>query len=59
MKSTYTTKEKGRLMQIECKWCDEFSKGNFKHKLYMACNLQEEAPFPLIIYSMTFHENYI
>jgi hypothetical protein len=25
-------------MQVKCKWC----KDNFKHKLYMACNLWEE-----------------
>jgi hypothetical protein len=33
-------------MQIEWKWCDEFSKDNLKHKLYMAHNLWEEAPLP-------------
>ncbi len=31
MKSTYTTKDKRRLMQIEWKWCDELSKDNLKH----------------------------
>jgi len=46
MKSTCTTKKKGRLVQVECKWCDELSKDNFKHKLYMAHNLWEEAPLP-------------
>jgi len=46
MKSTYTTKDKRRLMQIEWKWCDEFSKDNLKHKLYMPHNLWEEAPLP-------------
>jgi len=30
MKSTYTTKEKGRLVQVERKWCDEFNRDNFK-----------------------------
>jgi hypothetical protein len=44
MKSTYTTKEKGRLMQVEFKWCNKLSKDNLKHKLYTAYNLQEEAP---------------
>jgi hypothetical protein len=36
--------EKGQLMQIECKWCGGLNKDNFKHKLYMAYNLCEEAP---------------
>jgi hypothetical protein len=44
MKSTFTTKKKGWLVQVEWKWCDEFNKNNLKHKLYMACNLWEEAP---------------
>jgi hypothetical protein len=44
MTSTYTTKKKRRLVQVECKWCDEFSKENFKHKLYTTHNLWEEAP---------------
>jgi hypothetical protein len=42
MISTYTTKQKRRLMQVECS--DGLSKDNFKHKLHMACNLWEEAP---------------
>jgi hypothetical protein len=46
MKSTYITKERGRLMQIECKWCGGLNKDNFKHKFYMAHNLQKETPFP-------------
>jgi len=47
MRSTYTTKKGGgQLMQIEWKWCDELNKDNFKHKLYMAHNLWEEAPLP-------------
>jgi len=33
-------------MQVEWKWRDEFSKENFKHKLYTAYNLWEEAPLP-------------
>jgi hypothetical protein len=49
----------GWLMQVEWKWCSEFSKENFEHKLYMTCNLWEEAPFPSLLYSMPFHENYI
>jgi hypothetical protein len=44
MKSTYTTMEKRWLIQVDYKWCDGLSKDNFKHKLYMACNLWEEAP---------------
>jgi hypothetical protein len=46
MKSICTTKEKGRLMQIEWKWCDKFNENNFKHKIYTARNLWEEALFP-------------
>jgi hypothetical protein len=38
--------EKGQLMQIKWKWCDGLNKDNLKHKLYMARNLWEEAPFP-------------
>jgi hypothetical protein len=49
----------GWLMQVEWKWCSEFSRENFEHKLYMTCNLWEEAPFPSLLYSMPFHENYI
>jgi hypothetical protein len=33
-------------MHVEWKWCDGLSKDNFKHKLYMAHNLSEEAPLP-------------
>jgi hypothetical protein len=59
MISIGTTKTRGWLMQVEWKWCSEFSRENFKHKLYMTCNLWEEAPFPSLLYSMPFHENYI
>jgi len=44
--STYTTKEVGHLMQVECKWRGGLDKDNLKHKIYMAHNLWEEAPFP-------------
>jgi hypothetical protein len=44
MKSTCTTKKKGRLVLVEWKWCDELSKDNFKHKFYTTHNLWEEAP---------------
>jgi hypothetical protein len=37
-------------MQVERKWCDGFSKDNLKHKLYMTCNLWEEAPLPSSYY---------
>jgi hypothetical protein len=50
MKSTYTTKERRWLMQVECKWCAKFSKDNFKHKFYTAHNLWEEAPLPSLKY---------
>jgi hypothetical protein len=36
--------EKRAVMQIEWKLCNGFSKDNFKHELYMAHNLWEEAP---------------
>jgi hypothetical protein len=39
MKSTFTTKERGWLMQVESKWCGGFNKNNLKHKLYTAHNL--------------------
>ncbi len=39
-------KKKKVVSASEWKWCGEFSKDNFKHKLYMACNLWEEAPLP-------------
>jgi hypothetical protein len=46
MKTTYKTKERGWLRQVEWKWCDKLNKDNLKHKLYMAHNLLEEAPLP-------------
>jgi hypothetical protein len=46
MKSIYTTKEKGQLVQVEYKWCERFNKDNFKHKFYMARNFWDEAPLP-------------
>jgi len=50
MKSTCTTKEKLRLVQMECKWCDEFKRENLKHKLYMTCKFWEEAPLHSLQY---------
>jgi hypothetical protein len=35
-------------MQVEWKWSSRFNKDNFKHKLYTAYNLWEEAPLPSI-----------
>ncbi len=46
MKSTYIIKKRRWLMQVEWKWCGRFSRDNFKHKLYMADNLWEEARLP-------------
>jgi hypothetical protein len=43
MKSMCTTKKR---RQVEWKWCDKFSKDNFKHMFYMTRNLWEEAPLP-------------
>jgi hypothetical protein len=48
MKSTYTTKKIGQLVQVEWKWCDGLSKDNFKHKLCTAHNLWEKAPLPFV-----------
>jgi hypothetical protein len=60
MKSTCKTKERGQLVQIECKWCNKLNRDNLKHKFYMTYNFWEEAPLPsIIIYSMTFHKGYI
>jgi len=39
IKSTYITKERRWLVQIERKWCGGLNKDNFKHKFYMARNL--------------------
>ncbi len=46
IKLTYTTKQTGQLVQIRNKWCDEFSKDNFKFKFYIAHNLWEEVSLP-------------
>jgi hypothetical protein len=60
MISTCITKKIGRLVQVEWKWCDEFSKDNLKHKLYMARNLWVEASFSFsVIYFVPFHGDYI
>ncbi len=59
MKSTYATKEKWWLVQVECKWCSELNKNNLKHKFYMAYNFWEEAPFPSLLYIITLYGAYI
>jgi hypothetical protein len=41
-------------MQVECKWCGEFSRDNLNHKLYTSIT----TPLP-IVYSMTLHESCI
>jgi hypothetical protein len=33
-------------MQIECKWCSRLSRHSLKHKLYVICDLYEEASLP-------------
>jgi len=43
---TCTIKKRGRLVQVEWKWCGGLNRDNFKHKLHMARNLWEEAPLP-------------
>jgi len=45
MKLTCTTEERRQLVQVECKWYDEFKRDNLKHKLYMTRNFWEKAPF--------------
>ncbi len=49
---TCTTKRKGRLVQIEWKWCDGLNRDNLKHKFYTAGNLWKEAPLPSLKYIM-------
>ncbi len=51
-RSTCTTKKKGQLVQIKWKMCNGFNEDNFKHKLHMAHNLWEEAPFPSLYYTL-------
>jgi hypothetical protein len=46
MISTYTTKKKGQLVQVEWKLCDRLTKDNLKHKFHTACNLWDEASLP-------------
>ncbi len=50
MRSTYRIKKGRQLVQVEWKWCDELSRDNLKHKLYMTCNIWEEAPLPSLYY---------
>jgi hypothetical protein len=52
IKSTYTMKKRRRLMQVKWKWCGGLSRDNLKHKLYMACNLWEEALLPSLLYTL-------
>ncbi len=52
MRSTCTTKKRGRLVQVEWKWCGGLNRDNLKHKLYTACNLWEEAPLPSLQYTL-------
>ncbi len=39
-------------MQVEWKWCNELSKDNLKHKLYIARNLwgRSTTPLPIVHY---------
>jgi hypothetical protein len=39
MKSTYTSKKRGRLMQVKRMWCDRLNKDNCKHKFYITHSL--------------------
>ncbi len=39
MELIYTTKQKGQLMQVGCKWCDGLNRDNFNLKFYTARNL--------------------
>jgi hypothetical protein len=46
MRSNCTITKRGQLVQVEWKWCIELKRDNLKHKLYMVCNLWDEAPLP-------------
>jgi hypothetical protein len=52
MKSMCITKERGQLMQVECKWCNELKRNNFKDKLYTTHNLWDETPLPSVSHIM-------
>jgi hypothetical protein len=53
MRSIYTTKKRGHLMQVEWKWCIKLNRDNMKYKFYTTHNLWEEAPlFSLPPYSI-------
>jgi hypothetical protein len=41
--STYITKKRGQLVQVEWKWCVGFSRDNLKHKLHTTRNFWDEA----------------
>ncbi len=52
--------KKGRLVQVEWKWCNKLNKDNLKHKFYMAHNLWEEASFPSLLKPyVPLHDDYI
>ncbi len=58
--STYTTKERGWLVQVECKWCDGLNRDNLRHKLYTSLQPLGGGTTPLpIIYYVIFCEGYI
>jgi hypothetical protein len=60
MKSTYTTKERGWLVQVECKWCSGLTKDNLIHKLYTTHNLWGRGTTPhLVVYYVILHGGYI
>jgi hypothetical protein len=59
MKSTCTTKKRGRLVQIECKWCNEFNKNNLKHKLCTTHTLEGGTTPLLIVNFVTLRKGYI
>jgi hypothetical protein len=50
MKSTCTTKKRGRLVQVKWKWCNGLNRDNLKHKLYMTRKFWEEAPLSSLLY---------
>jgi hypothetical protein len=52
LKLTNTIEQKKQLMQVGYKWSSGLNKDNFKLKLYMACNIWEEAPLPYLKYML-------
>ncbi len=52
MKLTYTTKQRGQIMQVGHKWYGGLNRNNLKFKLYTTCNLWEKAPLLSLKYTL-------